>query len=330
MTDNTNETTALPFTKTTVNGVSTITVLVLSSGETKCVTSRSNPEAFKAVDEAIKEDRWDDVVAALDIKQGIVNYGDGSFEIVDDEVVVRGRPVPTVLSQKIIEFVRERLPHEPLLHFWDNLEQNPSRRAVHELFGFLEKNNHPITEDGCFIAYKGVREDWTDCRTGKIDNSIGTHVEVPRNEVDEDPNQSCSHGLHVGSYDGAKIWWAGSRHGLIVKINPKDVVAVPHDYQCGKMRVCAYDVLSESKDPVPSRPLYQTEPEPEPEPDDEPCCPDCNSSEDMSVDDTDEDDTPYQWNCFNCGKSFRRCTECSEIVQITNHCSNCGQTSNHW
>jgi len=33
-----------------------------------------------------------------------------------------------------------------------------------------------------------------------------------------------------------------------VKVNPKDVVSVPYDYNYSKMRVCEYEVLREVED----------------------------------------------------------------------------------
>jgi hypothetical protein len=56
---------------------------------------------------------------------------------------------------------------------------------VTELYGFLEKGNLPITNDGHFLAYKKVRKDYKDCHSGTMDNSIGQVVEMERNQVDD-------------------------------------------------------------------------------------------------------------------------------------------------
>ena len=63
-----------------------------------------------------------------------------------------------------------------------------------------------------------------------------------RNDVDDNPNNHCSHGLHVARYNYAYNW---DDKTVIVKINPRDVVCVPDDYDGEKMRVCKYEVLKE-------------------------------------------------------------------------------------
>ncbi|CAK9252256.1 unnamed protein product [Sphagnum jensenii] len=167
------------------------------------------------------------------------------FSVKDGQVFVDGVVAPKVLGRKIEEFANEGLPYEPLVKFAKNLQSNPSFRAVNELYQFLEKNNHPITENGCFIAYKKVRHDFKDIYTGTMDNSVGQVVEMQRNQVNEDPNQTCSFGLHVANWDYAKNQY-GSGHDtmLEVEVNPADVVAVPVDYNQAKMRTCKYKVLS--------------------------------------------------------------------------------------
>jgi hypothetical protein len=130
-----------------------------------------------------------------------------------------------------------------MVQFMENLMQNPSKRAVTELYGFLEKNSLPITPDGHFLAYKRVRFDYKDCHTGTMDNSVGKVVEMERNNVDDDKDRTCSTGLHfcsqsyLGHFGGERI--------VIVKINPRDVVSIPSDYNDSKGRACQYEVVDE-------------------------------------------------------------------------------------
>ncbi len=124
------------------------------------------------------------------------------------------------------------------------------------LYRFLEHNGHPLTEDGCFIAYRGVTDDFRDCRTRSIDNSVGSVVEMPREQVDDNPNNTCSYGLHVACFNYAE----GFGPKLIeVKVNPKDVVCVPEDYEGTKMRVCRYEVVNESDNRPKNDTLYGNE-----------------------------------------------------------------------
>jgi len=124
--------------------------------------------------------------------------------------------------------------------------ENPSHRAVQELYSFLEAGSMALTEDGYFLTYKKIRENWTDIHTGTFDNSIGATPNMPRNMVDEDSEKTCSNGLHVCSYDYlSHFGWSDNNRVVLCKVNPRDVVAIPKDYNNTKMRVCEYKVLQE-------------------------------------------------------------------------------------
>jgi hypothetical protein len=145
--------------------------------------------------------------------------------------------------------MREGLPHEPLLNFFKNLMDNPSKRAVDELYDFLEAGELPITEDGHFLAFKNVRSNYRDIHSGNFDNSVGKVCEMPRNGVDEDKERTCSYGLHFCSIKYLPHFSDGENgKTMIVKINPRDVVAIPADYNNTKGRTCRYEVVAEYKD----------------------------------------------------------------------------------
>jgi len=93
-------------------------------------------------------------------------------------------------------------------------------------------------------VYKKVRDSWYDSHTGKTYlNKPGATISMPREKVDADRRNTCSRGLHVAAWDYAQ-GFRGTRL-LLVKVNPRDVVAVPPDYNEQKMRVCKYLVLKE-------------------------------------------------------------------------------------
>lgn len=140
----------------------------------------------------------------------------------------------------------------PLLKFLDNLMDNPSRRSVNELYSFLEHGNMPITPDGHFLGYKSVRPDMTDHYSGKFDNNIGQVLEMPRNAVCDDANHGCSYGFHVGSLEYATNFGGSDRKVVIVKVNPADVVSVPHDCDFQKMRTSRYEVVGTYDAPLPN------------------------------------------------------------------------------
>lgn len=130
----------------------------------------------------------------------------------------------------------------PLIKFLDLLLQNPKENVVEELYEFLKHNDIKISNDGLILAWKGVNSRLYDVKTNSIPNYVGTTVCMPRTEVDDDPNRTCSHGLHVGAYEYANNW--GNRL-LQVSVNPRNVVSVPTDYNGQKMRCCEYFVIKE-------------------------------------------------------------------------------------
>ena len=196
---------------------------------------------------AVRENKLSEIPTLVSAAKRIEVFSKGNFMVQDGRVMINGVAAPEVLSQKIIRFSNEGLPFQPLLKFAENLQKNPSFRAVNELFTFLEKNDHPLTENGNFIAYKRVRSTFKDIHSNTMDNSVGNVMEVPRNQVDEDSSRTCSHGLHVANWTYAHTQFAShdpsSDIMLEVEVNPADVVAIPVDYNNAKMRVCRYKVL---------------------------------------------------------------------------------------
>jgi hypothetical protein len=88
---------------------------------------------------------------------------------------------------------------------------------------------------------------FVDCYTGEVDNSVGMHVSMHRNDVNDDRNITCSTGLHFCSLGYLNASNYGGENGTVivmVKINPKDVVSIPRDYNNTKGRCCAYEVLA--------------------------------------------------------------------------------------
>ena len=183
-------------------------------------------------------------------------HGQNGFEVVGDDIFYKGEKLPDAFATKIKSIIRDELPLDHFEKFWENLQENPSANSINELVDFLSNKELPITEDGYFIAYKGVDNEYysihgntnTKVLTGLVDfggriyNGVGEYVSVARNQVDDDRNQHCSFGLHAGQLAYSQSF--GSKT-VVVKINPKDVVSVPTDSSFMKCRVCAYEVVSE-------------------------------------------------------------------------------------
>jgi len=184
----------------------------------------------------------------------------GRVKLEDGVVTYDGKPVHNSLTARILEFQREDLPFEPLLKFMEKLYQNPSFTAINGLYDFLENKNLPITPEGDFLAYKKVRSDYYSSTAGdtvlikgtvkdkRVYNGIGEEIECERNQVDDNRDNQCSYGLHVGGLSYASSF--SGENLIIVRVNPKDVIAVPKDYNAQKCRVCHYFVVEDYKQPL--------------------------------------------------------------------------------
>ena len=198
---------------------------------------------YAKIIEAIKNNDWEAVADFLEPKKVVLDYGKGNVSIKGETFFWKDKEMHNSLTTRMLNMLRDGFPIEPMVLFMENLMTNPSYRAVNELYGFLEKNNLPITPDGHFLAYKKVQDNYKDVYSGTFDNSVGKTVEMERNDVDDNCHNTCSKGLHfcskeyLGSFGGSRI--------MILKINPRDVVSIPTDYGFSKGRCCRYEVIGE-------------------------------------------------------------------------------------
>ena len=173
-----------------------------------------------------------------------------------DNVYVDGQVLYHSIVDRIRQFHKENLPYKNLLKFINNLHSNPSFNSREQAYNFLEHSMMPITEDGCFLAYKSVDSNYMDHHTHKVCNKPGNTIEMDRSKVDDNPNNHCSSGFHVATLRYAS-GFGGSRSKLvIVKINPKDIVCVPNDYSCEKCIICKYYVVSDYEEPLSKSSMY--------------------------------------------------------------------------
>lgn len=303
------------MTNTKVAWLSTGTSLVVNyNGETHTILKEDS--GYEKVLLAIKENRLDEIPDLISLAKRVETYSNGFFKVENNKVLVDEEEVPELLGNRIVEFERGGLPFEPLVKFARNLNKNPSYRSVQQLYRFLEANKHPITDEGNFIAYKKVRPDFKDIYSGTFDNSPGNVVEMPRNQVNEDPEQSCSSGLHVATFEYACNSYGSSSDTILeVEVNPADVCAVPFDYSNQKMRVSKYKVLG-----VVANPRIETYVDTS----------HYGEDPDRRSDDTwgnDEEDIPQ---CYECGTeldddSEELCEDCQMELE-----ENDPTDTNHW
>lgn len=224
----------------------------------KKITPDAFAEAFKEVVSIEKA-----ITAKFTRLGGIL---DGRMSVSSSGVTVDYEPIDPVLESHILRMIeadgtpRDNVNWRAFSKFIENLYANEDPFVRNQLFGWMSFEDLygtglTLTEDGCFIGYKGCMgtpEAPESIRTGHaiadgvdynghIPNKLGSTVEMPRSEVVADPAIPCGPGLHVGTHKYAKSWAQGVL--LTVKVNPRDVVSVPVDCAAQKIRTCRYEVI---------------------------------------------------------------------------------------
>ena len=203
---------------------------------------RTNP-SFGEAKKLLSQEKYDELPDLFDTPKAVERFAEGNIKVSDGEVSYKGEVIHNHVVGRILDFMRQGLPYKPLTRFVEKLMDNPSRRAVKELYAFLEHKNMPLTPDGNFLAYKGVRSDFTDWHSGQFTNKVGDVNEMPRRNVCDNANIGCSDGFHAGSLDYARQYGNGG-HLMVVEIDPADVVSVPLDCDQQKLRTSKYKVVS--------------------------------------------------------------------------------------
>jgi hypothetical protein len=203
---------------------------------------------FYGILEALKNGDDKTVRDLLKLKETIVAQSEGLVTIVDGALHYDGKPTNGALVERILAMVKNGGNVKPMLKFFAKCMENPSQTAVQELHLFLEACNLPITDDGDFLAYKVITHDYKDCRTGVMDNSVGATVKMDRAECNTNRNETCSTGLHFCSRSYISGFRSGNNRLVVVKVNPKNVTAIPSDYNNAKGRACEYFIQEEILD----------------------------------------------------------------------------------
>jgi hypothetical protein len=218
----------------------------------KSLTVRVDNSSFDDAVQAYKNRDWQSLHDIMDTANAISRYSVGKVKVLDGVVLYNGKPVANVLVQRILEFVRDGLPFEPLVKFLDNVMANPSLTAQEELYLFLEAGQLPITEDGCFLAYRKVDDNYMSYHANpdgtKNRNKVGDVPTMKREDVDTNRHNTCSRGLHFCAHSYLGSYHGGQGRVMIVKINPADVVSIPSDYGNAKGRTWRYEVVAEYGD----------------------------------------------------------------------------------
>lgn len=207
---------------------------------------------YEPLRKALFEGRFYDARKFAAGEEIVEKWSKGNFKVINGVVHYKNDRLPHSLNKRIIDMIVDEADPSALCNFWQKLQRNPSARSVEQLFDFLSHKGIPLSLEGDILAYKSVTADYLDHYTRKISNAIGAVNKLPRNKVSDDPKDPCSFGFHVGSLEYAKSFKATDYRLVICRVDPADVVCVPHDHSSQKMRVCKYEVVSDFVNQLPS------------------------------------------------------------------------------
>lgn len=234
-------------------------ILNFSGGITKKVT---DPKLIKQVKDAIKSKKSDNqILELIDPAFKIKKHSSGLFDVQNGEVIIEGDKVPESLNKKILQFVDEKLPVEPLVAFFKKCQANPDPDVKAHLYDFLVHNELPIMSNGNFVGYRSVKRladgKLVDFHTGTFDNSVGKVVELDRSQVTVDKTIACASGLHCGSFEYTKSFGADDCRVIIeIEVDPLNVMSIPEAYSLSKIRLCKFKVLAINKEQLKTA-LYE-------------------------------------------------------------------------
>ena len=207
------------------------------------VWSATNPEMPRIL-ELCKNAQWGEIEILHNVNKAIMKSKNVIVE--KDTIKIDGVTVSNTATP-IMEFIKV-LQKKGVIDseisrikpFLENMFENPFIDAVQEIYDYCKAMDFEITDDGCFLAYKNVRSDLGSIfDNGATKHKIGEYTEVKM--YDTERTNTCSKGLHFCSKSYLQHYVGEVT--IIVKINPKDVVSIPVDYNFAKGRCRKYLVV---------------------------------------------------------------------------------------
>ena len=190
--------------------------------------------------------RFAEATALLATPDKLLRTWDARFTLTPlGEIVLNGETLPALFTGRVLEMAKSGEDPAPIFAFAARLAKNPSANSRAQLFRFLQHKHLAITPEGFVLAYKAVRQDYLDWHSATYKNTPGATLSMPREAVDPDSKGDCRPGFHVGTLSYAQGFEKvkGPSLFLVCRVDPADVVSVPDDCDCQKMRVCSYYVV---------------------------------------------------------------------------------------
>jgi len=234
------------------------TIFVMLEGHPPFHANDTHP-AFADIKTAIAFGDYDQLPALFDVGSAIVCKSKlQAFNVEGNRVFIDGVEIKGVIVDRIIDKMTKGGDVDALVHFQRKLLDNPSMRVRDQLYEFIERGKQiGITAEGNIMAFKivkrighgtnfdGVPTTFVSHYDGKTRHDLGMVVEMDRTQVNDDPEQTCSYGLHACSEGYLDAYGSGPDSWVIaVEIDPTDVVSIPVDYNAAKMRCAKYRVAA--------------------------------------------------------------------------------------
>lgn len=195
---------------------------------------------------AITESRWEDIPGLVDVAQKLRDFGHG-ITVEDGVVHLNGSPISGPAVEHFLDIIDADLPADTWAAYTADLFKNSSYRVINYATAWIANNKSlTLLPDGRILGYKAIESDWWDKHTGRSNHyTIGSVHTMPRGMVDDNPDNDCSYGLHVGTYAYAKGFRSSNDDRIVlVAFWPSDIVSVPN-YDTAKIRVCKLEVIAE-------------------------------------------------------------------------------------
>lgn len=183
-----------------------------------------------------------------------------------ESILFDGDPVHNSFTELLTRALEagDTKAYTAIAKFGDKLASNPDAHSREQAYDWLSCHKFQITDDGDVVGYKGVQYDGDGFKSGRksevpgkpsafvnglpvpplsyVPQKLGDVVSMPRSEVSNDPNQTCSRGLHISTRSYAESWGGPNGTVVTVFVNPAHIVSVPNHAGAEKVRVHRYKV----------------------------------------------------------------------------------------
>lgn len=194
---------------------------------------------------------WDKLEATANTISHITNLAPSiTYDEVADKFSLGGIHLSMEYEQLILKTYEQALEDgnpdtlNGLVNLVHRMNAADKMDSFDQLYEFLKHNDIKIMADGRFIGYKGLKtcnDTYVDCHTRTIAQKEGDYIYTQEQYVNNDPNVTCSWGLHIGNWVYVKDF--AGYHVAQVVVKPEDVVSVPFDYNGGKLRSKGYSIV---------------------------------------------------------------------------------------